>query len=104
MSLPEFPNEARASYPEASQATTVLVLGIVGIIFPIVAPVAWIMGRQELAAIAAGRRDPANESTANTGKILGIVGTVLFVLGLIALALLAAVFVGFRTEVFGTLL
>ncbi len=105
MTLPEFPHEKRAAYPEASQATTVLVLGIVGIIFPIVAPIAWILARQELRAIEEGRRDPANASTANTGKILGIVGTVLLILGLLAMAFLTIVFVGgVSSGVFGTLL
>ncbi len=104
MTLPEFPHEKKAAYPEASQATTVLVLGIVGIIFSIVGPIAWIMANGELRAINEGRRDPANASTANTGKVLGIIGTVLLVVGVLAVALLTVVFVGgVRQGVFGTL-
>ncbi len=104
MTLPEFPDERRVSYPESSQATTVLVPGIVGLIFSIVAPVAWIMARQELRAIEEGRRDPANQSTANIGKVLGIIGTIFLILGLVA-AVLVVVFLFAGTEggVFGTL-
>lgn len=73
-----------ASYPEQSQATTILVLGILGIIC--CAPLgiaAWIMGNKELEAIDAGRRNPENRGTANAGRIVGIVATVLFGLGIL---------------------
>lgn len=72
-----------AAYPEQSQATTILVLGILGIICcgPL-GIAAWVMGNNELAAIEAGRRTPENRSTANAGRIMGIVGTVLLALGI----------------------
>jgi hypothetical protein len=74
------------SYPENSQATTVLVLGILGLVIcNVLAPIAWYMGNGELAAIDAGRRPPENRGTANAGKILGIIGTVLLALGIVAL-------------------
>lgn len=80
---PQFPSESGA-YPEQSQATTILVLGILGIIIcGILAPFAWVMGNNELAAIDAGRRPPENRGTANAGRILGIVGTVLLALAVI---------------------
>jgi len=73
-------------YPEQSKATTVLVLGILGIVIcSILAPIAWYMGNEEVRAIDAGRRDPTNRGTANAGRILGIVGTVLMGLGIILL-------------------
>lgn len=73
-------------YPEPSQATTTLVLGILGIVIcSILAPIAWSMGNRELAAIDSGRRPPENRGTANAGRILGIIGTVLLGLGLIFL-------------------
>lgn len=103
MTLPEFPEEKKATYPEASQATTVLVLGIVGIIFSIVGPIAWIMANGELRAIREGRRDPANASTANTGKVLGIIGTVLLILGVVAAVFLVVFLMGVRTMAMGTL-
>ena len=87
-------------YPEASQATTALVLGILGIVVcGILAPFAWSMGNTELAAIDAGRRDPTNRSTANAGKILGIIGTVLLILGVVAvIGLLLILVIGVGIE------
>jgi hypothetical protein len=80
---PQFPSESSA-YPEQSQATTILVLGILGIVIcGILAPFAWSMGSKELAAIDSGRRAPENRGTANAGRILGIIGTVLLAVGLI---------------------
>jgi hypothetical protein len=80
------------SYPESSNATTVLVLGVVGLFFNIVAPVAWWLGNEEIRAIGAGKRAPENRSVANAGRVLGIIGTVLLVIGL--LILLAIVIIG----------
>jgi uncharacterized membrane protein YjgN (DUF898 family) len=85
---PQFPSDS-SSYPEQSQATTILVLGILGIVIcGILAPFAWSMGTKELAAIDAGRRPPENRGTANAGKILGIIGTVLLAIGVIVILLL----------------
>jgi len=72
----------------------VLVLGILGIVFGCapVAVVAWVMGRSDLAKIDAGVMDPAGRGTTQAGRILGIVGTVLFVLSLLAIALGVALF------------
>lgn len=88
MTQPEFPSGSGA-YPEASQATTVLVLGILGIVIcGILAPFAWSMGNKELAAIDAGRRPPDQRSTANAGRILGIIGTVLLGIGIVVFLLI----------------
>ncbi len=74
-------------YPEESQATIVLVLGILGLVFcQLLSPVAWVMGKNELAAIDAGRRDPMKRDSANAGRILGIVGTALIILSLAVIA------------------
>lgn len=95
MTVPQFPSEGGA-YPEPSQATTVLVLGILGIVIcSILAPIAWSMGNKELAAIDSGRRPPDNRGTANAGKILGIIGTVLLAVGLIVLFLFLALGLSF---------
>lgn len=72
------------AYPESSQATTILVLGILSLVIcQVLGPIAWSMGNTELAAIDAGRRDPANRSSANAGKILGIIGTVFLIVGVV---------------------
>lgn len=71
-------------YPESSESTTALVLGILGIVVcGILGPFAWSIGNREVRAIDEGRRDPANRGSATAGKILGIVGTVFLGLGVI---------------------
>ena len=93
MSDVQFPTDPN-QYPEQSQATTILVLGILGLILcQVLAPFAWVMGNKELAAIDSGLRSPENRSTANAGKILGIVGTVLLGLALIAVILFVVIIV-----------
>jgi hypothetical protein len=79
MSFPE-----QAAYPDASQATTSLVLGILGIVCcgPL-GIVAWVIGNNEMKGIEEGRRNPANLGTAKAGRILGIVGTALLAIGII---------------------
>ena len=90
MSTPQFPTDGTA-YPESSQATTALVLGILGIVIcGVLAPFAWNIGNKELAAIDAGRRDPSNRGTANAGRILGIIGTVLLAVGVVFVVLAIA--------------
>lgn len=73
-------------YPEDSQATVALVLGILGLVLcQILGPIAWVMGNNEVNAIDAGKRNPANRSTAQAGKILGIIGTVFLIIGVAVL-------------------
>jgi predicted Zn finger-like uncharacterized protein len=66
----------------------ILILGIVGLVaFPILCPIAWIMGNIDIKEIRAGRMDPEGESMTNIGRILGIVGTILHGLALLAVCL-----------------
>lgn len=86
--FPTFPGQAM--FTESSQATAALVLGILGIVCcGICSPFAWKLGQDEVNGIDAGRRDPMNRGTANAGRILGIIGTV--ILGLAVLYILFAV-------------
>lgn len=74
-------------YPEASQATVILVLGILSIVC--CSPLgiaAWIMGNNELRAIDEGRRPVENRGTANAGRICGIIGVALLALSIILFA------------------
>lgn len=66
------------------RGTLILVLGILGLIIcgPL-AIVAWILGSADLKEMDAGTMDPAGRSNTNVGKILGIVGTILMILGLL---------------------
>ncbi len=62
-----------------------LAFGILGILCCIVFGIlAWVMGSNDLKEMAAGRMDPSGEGMTKAGKILGIVGCVLAVLGILA--------------------
>ena len=89
------------SYPENSQATTALILGVVGVVsgpagfflpfvgfLGLLSPFAWYVGRKEMKAIDAGLRDPAFRTNAKVGMILGIVGTVLLIFAILFLILI----------------
>jgi len=70
--------------PTSGRATTSLVLGIIGFLCcQLCAPFAWYIGSQELKAIKAGQSSAAGQGTAMAGMILGIIGTVLMVLGIL---------------------
>ncbi len=89
-----------AQYPEASQATTALVLGILGVIGCLItAPFAWYISGKELAAINQGRRDPTGRGVANAGKILGIIGTVFLVIAVAFFVVVPLVVLVAGTEV-----
>ena len=65
--------------------TTVLVLGILGLVIcGLLAPIAWYRGNQALATEPVGPTEYANVGLLRAGRILGIIGTALWVLGLIA--------------------
>ncbi len=92
-----FPPRSTA-YPEDSQSTTALVLSILGIVcFQPLAIVGWVMANKELEAIAAGRRNPENQGTANAARIVGIIGTVFFGIALVFLFLFLAGFLSFSS-------
>jgi hypothetical protein len=87
------------AYPEESQATTILVLGILSLIcscLPL-GVAAWVMGNRELQALDSGRRNPDNRGTANAGRVIGIVATVLGLIGFIIL--IAFLFLGLSVGV-----
>ena len=74
-------------------ATTVLVLGILGLVLcQLLSPFAWAQGNRVVREIDASRGGYGGRSTANAGRICGIVGTVLlivsivFVIGIFGLA------------------
>jgi hypothetical protein len=80
---------------DPERGTLILILGIVSV--TICAPAgiaAWIMGKKDLEEIRAGRMDPAGESNTQIGYVLGIVGTCLFVLGLLILFIVLVVIAG----------
>jgi hypothetical protein len=70
------------------RTTTVLVLGILSLVVcGVLGPFAWSMGNTALREIDASYRTGrplGGRETVNVGRILGIVGTVLLVLGVLA--------------------
>ncbi len=78
------------------RGTLILILGILGLVMCgiLTGIPAWIMGKNDLKAMAAGDMDPAGQNLTNVGKILGIISvalTALFVVGGIAMAVLGGI-------------
>lgn len=76
--------------PPSGRATWSLVLGLLGLfcggcclgIF--CSPLAWFLGASEVSDIRRGLAPPSGEGRATAGKILGIIGTILTLLGFVA--------------------
>lgn len=85
--------------PDHPQATTVMVLGILGLVLcQVLSPVAWVMGNRVVREIDASGGRIGGRGPANTGRICGIVGTILIGVSVAFLLLLAVIFlVGMAT-------
>lgn len=91
----QFPNAGYAypaPAPNHPQATTAMVLGLVGLIggltlcLPaLTAPFAWVFGRKALREIRASQGRLSGEGQAKAGMIMGIIGTVLMILAVLAI-------------------
>ena len=76
----------------------ILVLGIVGIMFAcflIPGICAWVMGNKDLRELDAGRMDPSGRGLVQAGRTLGIVGTILGSIQLMAFAAHIAIIIHF---------
>jgi hypothetical protein len=65
-----------------------LLAPVIGVtfIFPLIfGPMAWLMGNADMAEIHAGRMDPEGESMIQTGRIMGIISTILIAAGIIGI-------------------
>jgi len=70
--------------PDHPQATTALVLGILGLVLcGVIAPFAWQMGNRVMREIDASQGRLGGRSSASAGRIMGMVGTALLVFGLV---------------------
>lgn len=66
------------------RGTLILVLGILSLV--VCAPLgiaAWVMGTGDLKQMDAGTMDPAGRGMTRAGKICGMIGTILLILGII---------------------
>lgn len=81
---PQAPWGPAASYAHP-RGTTVLVLGILSIVVaPVLGPFAWVMGRTALREVDAAPHATSNRSSLQVGMVLGIIGTGLMILGILA--------------------
>lgn len=75
----------------SSNATTILVLGILGLVLCMPLGIAaWIMGNNSLAAIDRGEGDPSQRGTINAGRICGMVSVGLWACACIGYAAMFA--------------
>ncbi len=73
---PQSPVPSAALQPH--RGTMILVLGILGIVLCVVCGIiAWVMGSNDLKAMAAGQMDPSGEGLTRAGRICGIISVVL---------------------------
>ncbi len=79
----------------STNAILALVFGIIGFIaFPPLGIAAWILGAREKATIARGQSSEAGKGIATAGWILGIVDTVLLIIGILIAILVIALALG----------
>src|SRR5262249_44770268 len=69
----------RRRYLAPHRGSLIMALGIISLFtLPLVlGPIAWIMGSNDLEEMRRGRMDPEGESNTNTGRICGMIGTIL---------------------------
>lgn len=83
--VPGFPLAAEP--PEHPQATTILILGVLGLGgLWLTSPIAWYMGTKALAEIDAAPERYSKREFVNIGRILGMAGTILLIVGLVVTA------------------
>ena len=68
---------------EHPQGVLILVFGIIGIFSGIFAPIAWYMGNKARKEIAASGAHYANESQISTGRMLGKVFTIIYIVSIV---------------------
>jgi hypothetical protein len=90
---PYQPAYAGGALPDHPSATTAMVLGIVGLvgilfcggITLLLSPAAWVVGAKAVREIDASPGRYGGRDKAQGGKIMGIIGTVLLALGIVAI-------------------
>ena len=75
--------------PDHPQTTTILILGICGLVLcQVLGPFAWSMGNKALREIDASNGQLGGRDTANVGRILGMIATIILGLFLVFLVFL----------------
>jgi hypothetical protein len=74
------------------RGVVVLVLGILGIVVCFICGIiAWAMGNNDLREMAAGTMDPSGRGMTQAGKICGMIGVILAIVGMCIYALLVII-------------
>jgi uncharacterized membrane protein YjgN (DUF898 family) len=90
--------------PHHPQATTALVLGILGVVVcGVIAPFAWNIGDKAVREIDASGGAWGGRTEANAGRILGMVGTALLVVGVLVFVAFLVIFVALGATTFSIL-
>jgi hypothetical protein len=72
------------------RGVVVLVLGMLGIVVCFICGIiAWVMGNNDLREMAAGTMDPSGRGMTQAGKICGMIGVILAIVGMCIWAILA---------------
>jgi hypothetical protein len=70
------------------RGTLILVLGILSLVCCFICGIiAWVMGNGDLKEMAAGRMDPAGEGMTKAGKICGIIGVAMQIVGIVLMVI-----------------
>jgi hypothetical protein len=89
---------------EPHRGSLIMTLGIISLFFAhlILGPIAWIMGNHDLEAIRLGKMDPEGESATNTGRICGMISTILGIVGLVVAVVFFCLWIGCFAAMVGT--
>ena len=79
---------------EHPQGTIVFVLGILGIFVGVCAPIAWYLGNKALGEIRSSGTSYSNESQIRTGRMLGKVFTIIWIVFIVLYIVFVVVILG----------
>ena len=87
---PPAPGGAGPVYaPDHPRSTTALVLGILSLVLcGLLGPFAWVIGKRTVDEIDSSGGQYGGRGTAQAGYVMGVIGTILLALGLLALVLI----------------
>ncbi len=81
--------------PKPGRGAMILTFGILGLVVCMIFGIfAWVMGKADLAEMAAGRMDPNDQGMTKAGYILGLVSVLLTIVGIVFFIIFVAVIGG----------
>ena len=84
---------------EPNRGTTVLVLGILGLVVcQVCGIIAWVMAIKDIPKMEAGAMDPGGLSQTKAGKICGIISVVLLAVFVVVYGILAVIGIGVAAQ------